>query len=592
MIPHEYIEELTRRTDIVDVVGNYVQLKRKGRLYGGLCPFHSEKTPSFYVYPDTQSFYCFGCGVGGDVIHFVRRINSIDYTEAVKMLAARAGMPEPQEDDKTGRLRSRILSMNKEAARYFHACLNSTVEEARQARAYWRRRGLDDKTIVRFGLGYAPDDGQGLYQYLRDKGYNQQELDASGLFKRSQSGRIYCLFWKRVMTPIFDLRGNIIAFGGRVLDDSKPKYVNSPETLVYHKSDTVFALQIAKKSASRRFVLCEGYMDVISMHQAGIDTAVCACGTALTPDQVKLISQYAEEVILSYDSDEAGQKATLRSLELFRNSPVKVGVLQIPGAKDPDEYIKKYGSERFKALLDGVGNALDFRLGRLRSQYDLKQDAQRLEYVKEAVEMLAQRSNPTEQEVYAGRLAEETNISKTAIMAQLADAVKKAGSKRRREQDRARLQEGEMNQIKVPYSAGRGALGMASAEQRLLAAMLREPGYIDKVSAQLRPEQFLQPQQKELYEAMLRCREQGVEVSLATLRAFVSEEALNELSRLAAQYSDVNCTPEDIKLYLERIARGTPVASRAASMSTNDIEQYLQSMREQKQGTADAEDSV
>ena len=592
MIPHEYIEELTRRTDIVELVGSYVQLKRKGRLYGGLCPFHSEKTPSFYVYPDTQSFYCFGCQAAGDAISFVRKINSIDYPEAVKLLAARAGMPEPQEDDKTGRMRSRILSMNKEAARFFHACLNSTVEEARQARAYWRRRGLDDKTIARFGLGYAPDDGQALYLYLRDKGYNQQELDASGLFKRSQSGRIYCLFWKRVMTPIFDLRGNIIAFGGRVLDDSKPKYVNSPETLVYHKSDTVFALQIAKKSASRRFVLCEGYMDVISMHQAGIDTAVCACGTALTPDQIKLISQYADEVILSYDSDEAGQKATLRSLELFRNSPVRVGVLQIPGAKDPDEYIKKYGADRFKALLDGVGNALDFRLGRLRSQYDLKQDAQRLEYVKEAVEMLAQRSNPTEQEVYAGRLAEETNISKTAIMAQLADAVKKAGSKRRREQNRARLQEGEMNQIKVPYSAGRGALGMASAEQRLLAAMLREPGYIDKVSAQLRPEQFLQPQQKELYEAMLRCREQGVEVSLATLRAFVSEEALNELSRLAAQYSDVNCTPEDIKLYLERIARGTPVASRAASMSTNDIEQYLQSMREQKQGTADAEDSV
>ena len=592
MIPHEYIEELTRRTDIVELVGSYVQLKRKGRLYGGLCPFHSEKTPSFYVYPDTQSFYCFGCQAAGDAISFVKKINNISSGEAIKMLASRAGMPEPQEDDKTGRLRSRVLSMNKEAARFFHACLNSTVEEARQARAYWRRRGLDDKTIVRFGLGYAPNDGQALYQYLRDKGYNQQELDASGLFKRSQSGRIYCLFWKRVMTPIFDLRGNIIAFGGRVMDDSKPKYVNSPETLVYHKSETVFAMQIAKRSASRRFVLCEGYMDVISMQQAGIDTAVCACGTALTPGQVRIISEYADEVILSYDSDEAGQKATLRSLELFRNSPVKVGVLQIPGAKDPDEYIKKYGPERFQALLDGVGNALDFRLKRLRDQYDLSQDAQRLQYVKEAVEMLAERSNPTEQEVYAGRLAEETNISKTAIMAQLADAVKKAGSKRRREQDRARLQEGEMNQIKVPYSAGRGALGMASAEQRLLAAMLREPGYIDKVSAQLRPEQFLQPQQKELYEAMLRCKEQGVEVSLATLRAFVSEEALNELSRLAAQYSDVNCTPEDIKLYLERIARGTPVASRAASMSTNDIEQYLQSMREQKQGTADAEDSV
>ena len=585
MIPHEYIEELTRRTDIVELVGSYVQLKRKGRLYGGLCPFHSEKSPSFYVYPDTQSFYCFGCGAGGDAITFAKKINSIDYQEAVKMLAARAGMPEPQEDDKTGRMRSRILSMNKEAARFFHACLNSTVEEARQARAYWRRRGLDDKTIVRFGLGYAPNDGQALYQFLRDKGYNQQELDASGLFKRSPSGRIYCLFWKRVMTPIFDLRGNIIAFGGRVLDDSKPKYVNSPETLVYHKSDTVFALQIAKRSASRRFVLCEGYMDVISMQQAGIDTAVCACGTALTPDQVRLISEYADEVILSYDSDEAGQKATLRSLELFRNSPVKVGVLQIPGAKDPDEYIKKYGAERFKALLDGVGNALDFRLGRLRSQYDLSQDAQRLEYVKQAVDLLAERSSPTEQEVYAGRLAEETNISKAAIMTQLGTAVKKAGSKRRREHDRQVLRSGEMDQIKVSYTAGGSqALGIVSAQQRLLAAILREPRYLDLVQGQLTAEQFIQPQQKELYQAMVDCRQQGVDISLATLRAFVSEEALNELSHLAAQYSDVNCTPDDIRLYLDRIARGMPVASKAASMTNEELSSYFQSMREKKQG--------
>ena len=585
MIPHEYIEELTRRTDIVELVGSYVQLKRKGRLYGGLCPFHSEKSPSFYVYPDTQSFYCFGCGAGGDAITFAKKINSIDYPEAVKMLAARAGMPEPQEDDKTGRMRSRILSMNKEAARFFHACLNSTVEEARQARAYWRRRGLDDKTIVRFGLGYAPNDGQALYQFLRDKGYNQQELDASGLFKRSPSGRIYCLFWKRVMTPIFDLRGNIIAFGGRVLDDSKPKYVNSPETLVYHKSDTVFALQIAKRSASRRFVLCEGYMDVISMQQAGIDTAVCACGTALTPDQVRLISEYADEVILSYDSDEAGQKATLRSLELFRNSPVKVGVLQIPGAKDPDEYIKKYGAERFKALLDGVGNALDFRLGRLRSQYDLSQDAQRLEYVKQAVDLLAERSSPTEQEVYAGRLAEETNISKTAIMTQLETAVKRVGSKRRYEKKKAVLQSGEMNQIKVSYTAGGSqALGIVSAQQRLLAAILREPQYLDLVKDQLSAEQFIQPQQKELYEAMLRCREQGVEISLTALHAFAGEEALNELSHLAAQYSDVNCTPDDIRLYLDRIARGMPVASKAAGMTNEELSSYFQSMREKKQG--------
>ena len=299
------------------------------------------------------------------------------------------------------------------------------------------------------------------------------------------------------------------------------------------------------------------------MHQAGIDTAVCACGTALTPEQVRLISEYADEVILSYDSDEAGQKATLRSLELFRNSPVKVGVLQIPGAKDPDEYIKKYGAERFKALLDGVGNALDFRLGRLRSQYDLAQDAQRLEYVKEAVNMLAERSNPTEQEVYAGRLAEETNISKTAIMTQLETAVKRAGSKHRWEKKQQALKSGEM---------------------------LREPHYIDLVQGQLTAEQFVLPQQKELFEAMLRCRQEGIEISLTTLRAFVSEEALNELSHLAAQYSDVNCTPDDIRLYLDRIARGMPMAGKAAHMSNEELSDYLQSMREKKQGNVPVEE--
>ena len=593
MIPHEYHEyivELTRRVDIVDLVGSYVQLKRKGRLYSGLCPFHSEKTPSFYVYPDTQSFYCFGCGAGGSAVSFMQKMDNISYTEAVKLLGERAGMPAPTEDDKTGRLRGRILSMNKEAARFFHACLNSTVEEARQARAYWRRRGLDDKTIVKFGLGYAPDDGQALYQYLRDKGYNQQELDASGLFKRSQSGRIYCLFWKRVITPIFDLRGNVIAFGGRVLDDSKPKYVNSPETLVYHKSDTVFALQLAKRSAARRYVLCEGYMDVITMQQAGIDTAVCACGTALTPDQVRLISQYAEEVILCYDSDEAGQKATLRSLELFRSSPVKVGVLQIPGAKDPDEYIKKYGPERFQALLDGVGSALDFRLENLRRKYDLKEDSQRLQYVKEAVEMLAQRSNPTEREVYAGRLAEQTDISKAAILAQLAQAGQQVGRRQRREQNRAILHSGEMDTIEVPYSAGgRQALGVASAQQRLLAAVLREPRYLPQVQAGLQPEQFLMPLHQQIYQAMLDTAARGEDLTLAVLHQTLSEEALHELSRLAAQYSDVNCTPEDIRLYLDRIARGTPKASKAAEMSNDELTRYLQSMREQKQGQSTAE---
>ena len=591
--PESFLQDLKMRNDITDVVSGYVNLKRRGRNMVGLCPFHGEKTPSFNVYTENGSFYCFGCGVGGDVISFIMKIENLDYVDAVKYLAQRAGleMPENSYDDSMSRLRNRVFEANREAARFYYAALCSP--QGRKGLDYFHSRALSDRTIRHFGLGYADDNWSSLCNHLKSKGFNDSELVAANLAVRHRNGNgIYDRFTDRVMFPIIDLRGNVIAFGGRIMSDAKPKYLNTSDTPVFKKSANLFSLNNAKNSGKRTLILCEGYMDVISMQQAGIDTAVCACGTALTPEQVRLISEYADEVILSYDSDEAGQKATLRSLELFRNSTVRVGVLQIPGAKDPDEYIKRYGADRFRALLDGVGNALDFRLKRLRDQYDLTQDAQRLEYIRDAVDLLAERSNPTEQEVYAGRLAEETNISKTAILTQLGTAVKKAGSKRRREENRSRLHSGEMDQINVPYSAGGSqALGVASAEQRLLAALLREPSYIPGVRAALPAEKFLLPQQKELYQAMLDCQAQGIEVSLSTLRGFVqSEEALNELSRLAAQYSDVNCTTEDINFYLERIARGTPIAKKAAQMSNEDLEQYLQSMREKKQGTLPAED--
>ena len=316
MIPHEYIEELTRRTDIVELVGNYVQLKRKGRLYGGLCPFHSEKSPSFYVYPDTQSFYCFGCGAGGDAITFAKKINSIDYPEAVKMLAAGPGCRSPRRTTRPADAQPHPV--HEQGGGTLFPCLpqlHCGGGPAGPCLLAAARAGRQDHRPVRAGLcpqrraGPVPVPAR---QRLQPAGAGCQRS------VQAQPVRADLLpVLEACHDPLFDLRGNIIAFGGRVLDDSKPKYVNSPETLVYHKSDTVFALQIAKRSASRRFVLCEGYMDVISMQQAGIDTAVCACGTALTPDQVRLISEYADEVILSYDSDEAGQKATLRSLELF-----------------------------------------------------------------------------------------------------------------------------------------------------------------------------------------------------------------------------------------------------------------------------------
>ena len=359
MIPQEYIQEVVARNDITDVIGSYVQLRHRGRTHTGLCPFHSEKTPSFVVYPETQSYYCFGCGAGGDVITFIRTMNNLGYVEAVKFLAARAGMPLPDEDDKAGKMRSRILEINKQAARFFYQCLNANNEQASAARAYWRRRGLSDGTIRRFGLGWAPDDFRSTLNWLRERGFNEEELLASGLVKRSEKGNLYNIFRGRVMTPIFDLRGNVIAFGGRVLGDEKPKYINSPETPVYKKSRAMFALNLAKKSPSRRYILCEGYMDVISLHQAGFDTAVAACGTALTGEQVKLLENYADEVVLCYDSDEAGQKATARSLELFSHSPIKVSVLTVTGAKDPDEFIKKFGKNRFEMLLNGTHNALE-----------------------------------------------------------------------------------------------------------------------------------------------------------------------------------------------------------------------------------------
>ena len=602
MIDRATVDRIMDATQIVDVVSDFVTLRKAGVNYKGLCPFHDDRTPSFVVSPSKGLCKCFACGKGGNAVHFIMEHEQLSYPDALRYLARKYNIEikerELTEEEKQAQdERESMFVVNEWACQFFQDQLYNTVDGRAIGMTYFRSRGFRDDIIKKFQLGYSPSQRDACAREAKAKGYKEEFLLSTGLCYKRDNGQLQDRFFGRVIFPVHTLSGKVVAFGGRVLDAATKgvnvKYQNSPESTIYSKKKELYGLFLAKQAIVKHDLcfLVEGYTDVISMHQAGIDTAVCACGTALTPDQVKLISQYAEEVILSYDSDEAGQKATLRSLELFRNSPVKVGVLQIPGAKDPDEYIKKYGSERFKALLDGVGNALDFRLGRLKNKYDLKQDAQRLEYVKEAVNMLAERSNPTEQEVYAGRLAEETNISKNAIMTQLADAVKRSNSKRRWAQNQARLQSGEMHQISVPYSAGGSqALGVASAEQRLLAAMLREPSYILQVRAQLSPEKFVLPQQKELYEAFLQCQEQGIEISLSTLRPFVSEEALNELSRLAAQYSDVNCTPDDIRLYLDRIARGTPVAGKAAEMSNDDLIRYLQSMREKKQGTDPAED--
>ena len=584
MIPREYIDEVVRRSDITEVVSSYVQLRHRGRTHTGLCPFHSEKTPSFVVYPETQSFYCFGCGAGGDVITFVRKINNLDYVEAVKMLAGRAGMPMPEEDDKAGRLRSRVLAINKEAARFFYEQLNAENDDARTARAYWRGRGLSDSTIRRFGLGYSPNDFGALRRHLRARGYTEEEMLASGLQKRSEKGNVYDVFRGRVMTPIFDLRGNVIAFGGRVLGDEKPKYINSPETLVYKKSKAMFALNIAKKSASRRYILCEGYMDVISLHQAGFDTAVAACGTALTQDQVRLLGEYADEVVLCYDSDEAGQKATARSLGLFAESPVKVSVLNIPGAKDPDEFIKKYGRERFEALLNGTSNAIEYKLAKVREKYDLARPADRVEYIKDAIRLLAGRLTPTEREVYAGRLAEETDVAKANVMAQLEAAVRANQRRAQRQREKELLNTGAGADIKLPYNApgGEKALGVASAEQQLVAALIRDPSLIPLAESRVKPEQFLMEDMAAAYAAVLEAKRQGHLPDLATLASALPEETVSRLSLLLARNYDVGLGRRDVEMYLDRLEQSVPQSSKAGGMTGEELEEYMERLRRKK----------
>ena len=583
MIPQEYIQEVVARNDITDVIGSYVQLRHRGRTHTGLCPFHSEKTPSFVVYPETQSYYCFGCGAGGDVITFIRTMNNLGYVEAVKFLAARAGMPLPDEDDKAGKLRSRILEINKQAARFFYQCLNANNEQASAARAYWRRRGLSDGTIRRFGLGWAPDDFRSTLNWLRERGFNEEELLASGLVKRSEKGNLYNIFRGRVMTPIFDLRGNVIAFGGRVLGDEKPKYINSSETPVYKKSRAMFALNLAKKSPSRRYILCEGYMDVISLHQAGFDTAVAACGTALTGEQVKLLENYADEVVLCYDSDEAGQKATARSLELFSHSPIKVSVLTVTGAKDPDEFIKKFGKNRFEMLLNGTHNALEYKLGKLKDNYDLATDAGRVGYIQDAIRLLTGHITPTEREVYAGRLAQETNVSKASIQSQLDAALRQADRREDRRRQKELLNQGTAAQIKVPYSlGGEKALGIANAEQQLLAAMLKNADFIPLVRSRIQPDKLLLPDMQQACQAVFNCYDRGVTAELATLAPEVTPETLSLLSAILARNHDVAITRQDVEMYLDRIEQSFPKSAQAAQMSPEELEAYIRSLRDKK----------
>lgn len=526
-----FLQELKMKTDIEDVISTYVTLKRRGATLVGLCPFHNEKTPSFTVYPATQSFYCFGCGAGGDAITFLKKIENLDYLDAVKTLAQRAGLQMPQEgfDDSLSKRRRRILEMNREAARFYHSVLLSP--EGKVGYDYYIGRALSAATINHFGLGFAPNQWDALLKYMRAKGYQPAELVDAGLARKGQKG-YYDNFRNRVMTPIIDVRGNVIAFGGRVLDDSKPKYINTGDTLVYKKTNELFALNFAKDSKEDALILCEGYMDVIAMHQAGFTNAVAGCGTALTTEQVRLISRYAKEVILTYDADEAGQKALQKAMALFDQTDVKVRIPALVGGKDPDEIIRTYGRDKFKGMLEGASNETEFRLLALRRQYNLATTQGKIDFIGGALQILATLP-PVEQDLYVSRLSEELGVGRQNMKVQLQDLVARQGNRREKREFNRIVQE-NMRKTARETMATDASLRKLRAEDRLISLLLRYPD-CSRLCKDFDPQWLTPGFAQRVFTLILQRLENGDGTELMDLRDRLTDDEMGRLSGIIAR---------------------------------------------------------
>ena len=588
MIPDSFLEELKQRCDIESLISSYVLLKRAGRNLKGLCPFHSEKTPSFVVYPESQSFYCFGCGAGGDAISFIMRAENLEYIEAVKFLAEKAGLPMPENtaEDRTGKRRMRILEMNREAARFFHQCL--VKGEDRRGLEYLANRGMDKKMIIRFGLGYAPDSWNALRDHLQQKGYSWEEMLDAALVIKGRNGSVYDTFRGRVIFPIIDLRGNVIGFGGRVLSSDKgPKYLNSSDTLAYKKSRNLFAMNFAKNAADKRLILCEGYMDTVSMHQAGFDNAVATLGTALTPEQARLIAHYTDEVILAYDSDEAGQKATRRATALFDEIGVKVRVLKIEGAKDPDEFIKKYGATRFKLLLDGSSSAAEYAIARLGERHDLTTDEGKVRFLGELANLIAGLPNPVERDIYISRWAGELGVSAEAFRQQVQSQWRKKRTAEQKKQQTADLrpapQEVEINR-KDPQRARN--MSAALAEDKLIAALLKNNDFYGFIRERIGPEDFVTDSNRTIFAELCRRLEENRPVSLTAFSEVLDEALMTRLSWLIADNDSLRFDREQVEDYIRRIqsSRMKKSSEEVSQMSPDKLDDYIKKIAENKRG--------
>lgn len=579
-----FIQQLKQYSDIERIISGYVPLSRKGRNLSGLCPFHSEKTPSFFVYPQTQSFYCFGCGAGGDVITFIRRIENLEYMEAVRFLAEKCGLtvPDSQQEDERAVQRRRILEINRETARFFHAQLMS--EQGKQAYDYLTRRGRDRKTIRHFGLGYAPEGWRVLSDYLKTKGFTEEEMVAANVAVNSKRGSVYDRFRNRVMFPIIDLRGNVVGFGGRALDDQGAKYLNTSDTPVFKKSRNLFAMNFAKTSKQPGLILAEGYMDVIAIHQAGFGNAIATLGTALTDEQARLISQYTDKVILAYDSDGPGQAATKRAINIFDEVGVKVSVLSMTGAKDPDEFIQKYGRERFAMLLDGSSNALEFELSKIRSRFDISTADGKVNFLKEACKLFAGIRNPVEREVYLTQVANELEIAPQAIHAQIKSLDKQALSRDRSRQRRdTDLYIGRMAAAKDDIQR-KVNLRYAMAEEGILYCLMKNPDFWKIVSARISEQDFVTDVNREIYRSMGQILEEGKPPEMMELSAVLSPSQMGRVSAILAGAPSQRCDEEGLNDYLRILLehKNEKTEQEVAQMDDDALEEYVKHLAAKK----------
>lgn len=583
-IPEEFLAQLKASCDIADVIGDYVQLKRAGRNQVGLCPFHNEKSPSFTVYTDTSSFYCFGCQTGGDVIGFIRRIENLDYVEAVKFLAARAGLqvPENARDSGLSKAKLRIREANRAAARFFHSQLYSP--QGKQALAYFHDRELTDSTIRHFGLGYAPAQWDSLCRHLSSLGFADDEIESANLGFKNRYGKMTDRFRDRVMFPVIDLQGSVIAFGGRILNPEQKggKYINTSDTLIFRKTDNLFALNFAKNTKGDTLILCEGYMDVIALHQAGFTNAVASLGTAFTKEQAHLLSKYAKKIILAQDGDAAGQEAIRRAISILKSTGMEIRVLMISGAKDPDEYIKKFGSGRFAKLLEEAVGDIDFSIGNVRAGHDLSSDTGRVNFLNEVCRSLVEVS-PIELDIYASRIAAELGVDKNVIISQ----VNHNKRRRKRETERTAFREmaTEMSGRDDNINAERrNNPAAARREDELLKILMRNPDYVAIAREKLPPEKMITSFNRRIYECILELSENGCELSLTSMGERFTQDELGAISRIINAGIGLRSSREELMQCIGQIIAiaEKPTAQQLAQASDDELRAQMERLRKKK----------